>query len=150
MQSTAWLKASAFFLCQIVIAETEKPANEFSTCMILILRCIYPKDPLQTIILAYQTPKELMPKHMPVQRFSCRFPHISIDFCSKHNSKCFCFYKTMYHQVFNIRRTKSQHSQDSRTVLRVCRIPWSQMLSLEWRYSWSSADKIKDFIVNSP
>ena len=47
-----------------------------------------------------------------------------------------------YRQVSNIRRTKSQHLKilvPSCGCL--CRIPWSQMLSREWRCSWSSADR---------
>ena len=50
-----------------------------------------------------------------------------------------------YRQVSNVRCTKLQHLKDSRTVLYshgcLCRIPWSQMLSQEWRCSWSSANR---------
>ena len=48
----------------------------------------------------------------------------------------------MYRQVSNIRRTKSQHLKG--LVLScgcLCRIPWSQMCSREWRCRWSSADR---------
>ena len=45
---------------------------------------------------------------------------------------------TIYRQVSNIRRTESQHLKDYRTVLP---LSWSQMLSREWRCSWSSADR---------
>ena len=50
--------------------------------------------------------------------------------------------QTMYRQVSNIRRTKSQTWKilvPSCGCL--CRIPWSQMLSREWRCSWSSAGR---------
>ena len=43
-----------------------------------------------------------------------------------------------YRQVSNIRRTKSQHLLSCGCL---CRIPWSQLLSREWRCSWSSADR---------
>ena len=47
-----------------------------------------------------------------------------------------------YRQVSNTSRTKSQHLKDSRTVLRLSLPnPWSQMLSRDWRCSWSSADR---------
>ena len=51
--------------------------------------------------------------------------------------------KKQYRQVSNIRRTQSQHLKDSRVPSCgcFCRIPWSQMLSREWRCSWSSADR---------
>ena len=46
-----------------------------------------------------------------------------------------------YRQVFNISSTQSQHLKDARTVLRLSLpFPWSQVLSREWRCSWSSAD----------
>ena len=47
-----------------------------------------------------------------------------------------------YCQFSNIRRTKSQNINVSRLVLQLlCPIHWSQMLSWEWKCSWSSADR---------
>ena len=49
-----------------------------------------------------------------------------------------------YHQISNIRRTKSQNLNVSRLVLQLpLPIHWSQvlLLSREWRCSWSSADR---------
>ena len=48
-----------------------------------------------------------------------------------------------YRQVSNIRRTKSQHFKEILVLYCdcLCRIPWSQTLSREWRCSWSSADR---------
>ena len=57
------------------------------------------------------------------------------------NSNCVGFIIS-YRQVSNIRRTKSQ--QLKFLVLScgcLCRIPWSQILSREWRCSWGSADR---------
>ena len=47
-----------------------------------------------------------------------------------------------YHQISNIRRTESQNLNVSHLVLQLslCKY-WSQMLSREWRCSWSSADR---------
>ena len=50
--------------------------------------------------------------------------------------------KSEYRQVSNIRRTKSQHLKYSLLSCDfLCQIPWSQMLSREWRCSWSSANR---------
>ena len=52
------------------------------------------------------------------------------------------FLYPIHHQVSNISRTKCQHLNI--LVLScgcLCRIPWSQMLSREWRCSWSSTDR---------
>ena len=56
---------------------------------------------------------------------------------------CFRFHVVtlQYHQVSNISRTKSQHKILIVSWGCLCRIPWSQMLSREWRCSWSSADR---------
>ena len=61
---------------------------------------------------------------------------------------------SMYRQVSNIRRTKSQHLKDSRTVLQLS-LP-NPLLGRERRCSWSSADRrcsnyiwvIDNFIAN--
>ena len=56
------------------------------------------------------------------------------------NLKMVLYHNSAYRHVSNIRRTKSQHF----LVLScgcLCRIPWSQMLSRQWRCSWSSADR---------
>ena len=47
--------------------------------------------------------------------------------------------KNEYRKVSNIRRTKSQNLNVSRLLLYPIR--WSQVLSREWRCSWSSADR---------
>ena len=44
--------------------------------------------------------------------------------------------KIRYHQTFNIRCTKSQNLNVSHLVSH-----WRQVLSREWRYSWSSAER---------
>ena len=54
--------------------------------------------------------------------------------------------KTSYHKISNIRRTKSENLSYCRLVLQLplsCLWPihWSQVLSWEWRCSWSSADR---------
>ena len=52
------------------------------------------------------------------------------------------FTDDIYRKISNIRRTKSQNLNDSHLVLKSS-LPnlWSQVLSQEWRCSWSSADK---------
>ena len=50
--------------------------------------------------------------------------------------------KSTYRQISNIERTKSQTSNVSCLVLQLfCTSHWSQVLSREWKCSWSSADR---------
>ena len=71
-----------------VIVETKKPANEFITCMILILRYIGSKTHLRHILDRYGTDA----KNYANRRFSyCVFKYY------KHSSKCYCIYKLFVH-----------------------------------------------------
>ena len=52
------------------------------------------------------------------------------------------WYVYMYRKISNIICKKSQNLNDSRLVLQLfCSLHWSQVLSLEWRCSWSSANR---------
>ena len=55
----------------------------------------------------------------------------------------FCYNCTDYCKLSNISGTKSPNLTVSRLVLQLslCPIQWSQVLSREWRCSWSSADR---------
>ena len=48
-----------------------------------------------------------------------------------------------YRQTSSIRCTKTFHFNVSRLILHycLCQVHWSQVLSQEWRYSWSSVDR---------
>ena len=58
---------------------------------------------------------------------------------------CVCWYpvSNAYRKISNIRRTKSQIKCFSSrlAVCCLCSIHWSQVLSREWWFSWSSADR---------
>ena len=49
--------------------------------------------------------------------------------------------KYIYRQFSNIRRTQSQNMLLVSSCSCLCPIHWSQVLSWEWRCSWSSADR---------
>ena len=63
----------------------------------------------------------------------------------------------MYRHNSNIRHIKSENLSDCLLVLQLPWVDWSQVLSWEWRCSWSSADRqcsnyiwvINNFITNS-
>ena len=52
------------------------------------------------------------------------------------------YMKMIHHKSSNISHTKSQNLNDSRLILQwFSEIHWSQVLSQEWRCSWSSTDR---------
>ena len=105
-------------------------ATEFHLSVGLI--CIFTnKDKrISNIYIVIECPNDLKTKSY-IQWIQC------VSFCPHGMEK----YIT-YREVSNISRTKSQHLKI--LVLSfgcLWRIPWSQMLSREWRCSWSSADR---------
>ena len=53
-----------------------------------------------------------------------------------------CFMLKSYRKIYNIRRTKSRNLMILvSSCICLCPIYWSQVLSWEWRCSWSSADR---------
>ena len=74
----------------------------------------------------------VLPKHSFVSG-----PYIQVCIGKSYHSP----WKCLYRKVSNIRRTKSQNLNVAVSYFNcLYAIRWSQVLSREWRYSWSSAD----------
>ena len=62
--------------------------------------------------------------------------------CMHREGRCRNKLQVNYRKISNISHTKSKHSNASRIARScLCATYWSQVLSGEWRCSWSSADR---------